>query len=550
MLNIPEETRQAISADVASMKAMRRPYWTMWRDIAREYLPYVHPWLINTQKGEKISLNPDYITSVGLRAGRVATAGLMNGITSPTRPWFKGGIGADASLLSWSSRQWLQQVTQIMYSVLAQSNYYNTAASGYFDLNFFNISGHQIFENTDELFRVQRFNVGEFYVAYDEFGKVRAYAREVKMKLRTMAKRFGKENLPPELQEQLKNPNSLNSKKTVLHFCERSHSMHMFNHFADRRPWREVYMLQNVKDSVLEIKGYKEQPATFPRWNEELGLGVSPAMDALADMRELKQILIEKGIGLEKMADPPMLYDSRLANEPKSSLPGGRTYVQNLGEATGARELYRTQMPFQELRADANALISSIQEMFHNDLFKMIAQLDTVRSATEIDARREEKLVLLAHFLERFESEKLDPDLNRIFNICLRAGIFPDPPRELLNVELKFEYISILSSVQRAVNTVPTERLLQMVGNVAGLNPQVLDLVDFDELIYAYGTDVGAHATIIRDNSSVKQLRAQREEQNAALEASATAETAIAGAKTLSETDVGGGANALQALLS
>ena len=67
----------------------------------------------------------------------------------------------------------------------------------------------------------------------------------------------------------------------------------------------------------------------------------------------------------------------------------------------------------------------------------MISQLDTVRSATEIDARREEKLVLLAHFLERFENEQLDPTINRVFNICQRAGLFPDAPESCSTLRLK-----------------------------------------------------------------------------------------------------------------
>ena len=180
----------------------------------------------------------------------------------------------------------------------------------------------------------------------------------------------------------------------------------------------------------------------------------------------------------------------------------------------------------------------------------MISQLDTVRSATEIDARREEKLVLLAHFLERFENESLDPDIQRIFAICQRADLFPDPPREIAQADIDITYGSILATAQRAINTVPTERLLALVGQVAAVDQNVLDLINFDEMVYTYGSDINANPTIFRDAQELAARRQAREEQAAALEATATAQSAIEGARTLSETDVGGGANALQRLLS
>lgn len=321
---------------------------------------------------------------------------------------------------------------------------------------------------------------------------------------------------------------------------------------AKRFAWHEFYWTNSdeVEGNMLKLAGYREQPASFPRWSAELEYGNSPAMDALADMRELQQLILSKGTGLEKMIDPPMLYDEALRNKPKSTIPGGYAYVPNLGEMTGARAAYTVQLPIQELRLDIQEIKGTIREIFHNDLFKMISQLDTVRSATEIDARREEKLVLLSHFLERFENESLDPDIQRIFAACQRADLFPVPPKEIANKDIDITYVSILATAQRSLATVPIERLVQLVGNLAGADQTVLDLVDFDQLVYTYGTDIAVDPVVFRDTEQVAARRQQREEQLAAVQATATAATAIDGAKTLSETDVGGGANALQRLFS
>lgn len=549
-MKIRVEKHKALKSAFNSMMEKRRPMWPIWRELAATYLPYTHPWLLNQQKQERLQLNPFYVTSEGLIALRTQSAGLMNGITSPTRPWFSLGVGIDSKRLSIAARRWLYECTAIMANVMARTNYYNTKAMSYFDLGLMNISGTQVFEDTQDVFRCQRFNIGEFYVEYDFMGRLTRYGRYFQITLEQAVREFGEANLPQAWQLQYKNPASRGTKYSLYHICELN-AGEPLGHPADRFTWRELYWAEGAPEGeVMRITGYWEQPATFPRWSAELEYGNAPGMDALADMRELIQLILKKGVGLEKMVDPPMLFDSSLQGQPLSTMPGGYAFVPNLANMVGGKPAYQVNIPIGELRMEIQEIKQNIREIFHNDLFKMISQLDTIRSATEIDARREEKLVLLAHFLERFENESLDPDIKRIFALCQRADLFPDPPRELRSADIDITYISILSTAQRAINTVPTERLLAMIGQVSAVEPNVLDLVDFDEMIYTYGYDINANPTIFRDQQQLAARRAAREQQLAAVEATATAGTAIDAARTLSETDVGGGANALQRLLS
>lgn len=550
---IAEQTLAYVKRGASRIYAARHPHWAIWRELAQYYLPYTHPWLLNKQRNETLQLNPNYITSEGLQALRVQSAGLMNGITSPARPWFKLGIGHDTSKLSIMSQQWLTSVTEIMRSILAKSNFYNTLAMQYFDLGLFGTTGTHIYEEPTKVIHLQRFQVGEYYLEYDQFGRLRRYDRMLALTLLDVKDQFGEENLPREWQQQLNNKDSWNAAKTIYHACWRKGTYPATGTPADRFDWIEIYWTDAADETntdVLSVKGYKQQPAMFPRWSSELEQSGSPSMDALADMRELCQIILKKGIGLEKIIDPPMLIDATLRNERKSMIPGGYTYVPNLQDAVGARPTYQLQIPFQELRADIMELRQSIRQIHHNDLFKMISQLDTVRSAAEIDARREEKLVLLSGFLERYENEQLDPALSRTYAIALQDGLFPDPPQEILDLDIKPEYTSILSTVQRAIGTAPIERLIQVVGQVSAADQAVLDVVNFDQLVYTYALDTGVNPLILRDAEALRARRAAREEQLAAVEATANMQSAVKAARELSRTDVGGGANALQRLIA
>jgi hypothetical protein len=192
-----------------------------------------------------------------------------------------------------------------------------------------------------------------------------------------------------------------------------------------------------------------------------------------------------------------------------------------------------------------------IRETFHNELFQMISQLETVRSATEIDARREEKLVLLGPVLERFENEALDPAIERIFGIMDRKGLLPEPPPELLEsgAELEIQYVSILSAAQSAVGTAPIERLLQIIGNIAPIWPEAKMIPDIPELLHDYAIDIGVKQKNLRPtevvNASIQQQNQKEQTQEQLTQATVGAQAG----KLLSETDVGGGANALQRIL-
>jgi plasmid maintenance system antidote protein VapI len=172
-----------------------------------------------------------------------------------------------------------------------------------------------------------------------------------------------------------------------------------------------------------------------------------------------------------------------------------------------------------------------------------------VRTATEIDARKEEKLIQLGPVLERFENEALDPAINCVFDIMLRGGLFPPVPQELSGQKIKVEYISMLAEAQKAASTASVERLAQFVGNISALVPGAADNVDWDEMIDEYADMLGVSPKIIMATQKVMQIRNQRNQQMQQQQMLQNSMAAAQGAETLSNTDVGGGQNALQRMI-
>ena len=271
-------------------------------------------------------------------------------------------------------------------------------------------------------------------------------------------------------------------------------------------------------------------------------------MDALPDVIQLQLETKRKAQGLDKAINPPIVADIQLQHRPTALLPNGITYIAG-ANSFGAKPLYQINPPIQEMTQDIKDVQVRIRETFFNELFQMISQLETVRSATEIDARREEKLILLGDVLERFENEALDPAINRIYAIMQRRKMLPPAPQEIEDQPVEIQYVSILATAQKALAAAPTERWVGLIGNLAGTVPEVLNIPDWDELVRNYGLDIGVAAKNMKPKEESQQdTQDQKDAQDAAGAAQASL-PAVQAAELLSKTQVGGGASALQQLL-
>jgi len=317
-------------------------------------------------------------------------------------------------------------------------------------------------------------------------------------------------------------------------------------------PYRECYWEQaspTNSGQCLRIAGFREKPFVGLRWDVTSNdpYGRSPGMDALPAVRQLQIEQRRKAEAIDKMVRPPMVASVSMRNEPASILPGSVTYTADPA-ASGFKPAFTVQPNIQELMEDLKEVQQRVRDIFFNSLFTGITDLETVRTATEIDARVQEKLVLLGPVVERTENEGLDDIISRTFGIMSRRGLFPQPPAEIAGAPIEINYISILAEAQRAAATSAIERVFQFAGSLAGVVPQIMDNLDPDTAIEDYADLLNVPPQILRSLAQVNQIRAQRDAQLRQQQALQTGAAMAQGAKTLSDADVGGGQNALQAL--
>lgn len=547
-MKIGDGERKRLNSIIAELRNDRYPFWTLWREVADYYLPKRYIWLQSGKEARvRSAKNPYILDSTGTMAARVLASGMMNGITSPSRPWFRLRVPGSEEENDAATR-WADEVVRRMLYIMSESNFYNAMAVLYLDLVVFGSAAVLIYEDDESIIRCYNPALGEFYFGQSHRLVVDTFAREFKQSVKQLVTRFGEENVSETIRQKWKKGGA-----DTLHMYDVTHLIEPNTGAVPKKfKYQETYWETGSNSAgVLAQRGFNELPGIFPRWEVSANdsYGTSPAMDALPDVIQLQQETKRKAQGLDKMVNPPIVADVQLQHRPTALMPNGITYIAGANNV-GAKPLYQINAPLQEMTEDIREVQGRIREALHNNLFNMISQIDTVRSATEIDARREEKLVLLGSVLERFENEALSPAVKRIFSIMQRQGMLPDPPPDMEGVDLKIEYVSILSTAQRAVAAAPTERWLQLIGNLAQVAPQTLQVPAWEELVRNYGTAIGVQARDMRSREEVAEEQKAVAAKQEAEEMAAAAPPLASAAESLSNTDVGGGANALQTLMA
>lgn len=538
---------------IEGLRKDRHSFWNHWGELSRYIKPRRMKWLVTPNQANRGSPVNQSVVGMASRAARVLGAGMVAGNTNPGRPWFRLGLDDKDLAKHGAVKIWLEEVTKRLLAIMAESNFYTGMGTMYADLGVFGTAPMFIEEDFEDVIRCYNFVPGEYFLANDERGNASTFAREYVYTIQQTVRKFGIENCSPGVQQMAKSGGaSLTNEIRIGHLIEPNDAFVPESAGVKGMPFREVYWeLGSARDTLLRLRGYHKNPVMSPRWQTSGNVAYGdecPGMDALGDIKQYHVENKRKAQAIDKHVNPPLVAHVSLKNEPASALPGGVTYVAD-PTGVGMKPVYEVKPELQYMIADLQEIKQDIREAFYYDLFMMIAQLDTVRTATEIDARREEKLIQLSPTLTRNHGEALDPSIDRIFDVSLRKGLLPPLPQELIGIPIRVEYVGILAEMQKAVETAGIERAFVFGGTLEKLRPGTLDKLDSDEALEIYSDRLGVSPRIVVPPDRVKQIRAKREADQATAQAVAMAAQGAGAAKDLGATDVGGGINAAQMML-
>ncbi len=537
-----------------SLRALRWSWWSHWALLAEMYNPRRYRWFVTPNQYNRGSpMNQSIVDETGLLAARKLASGLLGGLTSPTKPWMRLAIHGMEDVGEGPIAEWLAVCTTTMLRVFAESNFYTTLGQYYWDLGVFGSALMYEFEDPDTVVNFVQPAMGEFFFGVDNANRVNVVAREYTYTAVQTVEEFGYDNCSTSTRLANDNSSNKDNELVVCHIIEpngpvKEGGQSLGYAVPPTFKYREVYWEQGNPQKVLRVRGYREKPFFGGRWDVTSNdpYGRSPGMDALPAVRQLQIEQRRKAEAIDKMVRPPMVASPAMKNEPCDILPGGVTYTADPN--IGFKPAFQVEPRIDELKEDLKEVQARVDSCLFVDLFLMISQLDTVRTATEIDARLGERIVQIGPVIERFENEVLDPVITRTFNILARRGLFPPAPPEIQGRTINVQYISMLAEQQRQASTGAIERLLSLAGNIAAIAPDIMDNLDTDEAIRRYGELLNVDPHLLRAVAGVQALRQQRAQDQQTQAQLQVGTAAAQGAATLAKADTGG-QNALTDLL-
>lgn len=564
--------RQHFEVIRAQLENERASFISHWRDLSDYILPRRARFnLTDANKGDK--KNKNIIDSTATLAARTLRSGMMSGVTSPARPWFRLTT-PDPELAEFGPvRQWLSLAQDRMTTSYLRSNLYNTLPILYGDLGTFGTAPMFIEEDfTGEVLYTQSFPIGSYMIAKDIKGRVNVFFREFRMTVRQLVEQFGQvKNGKPNWDNfsiYIKNLWDQSQYEAWIDVCHivmpnndyrsdselSKHKKYLSYYYETGSSGQHQYLRTEDSDRYLRESGYDYFPVLCPRWEttgEDVYGTSCPGMDALGDIKQLQHG--EKRImeAVDKMIRPPMTGPMSMKNQVASILPGEITYVDAV-QGQGFRPAIELNFRVQEMEMKQNQVRSRIQRAYYEDLFLMLANSDRRQiTAREIEERHEEKLLALGPVLEQINQDLLDPLTDITFDIHMRQGLIPPPPKELEGMNLKVEYVSIMAQAQKLIGITGVDRFTGFVSQMASVDPTVLDKIKADKVVDVYADMTSVPPSIIRTDDEVTAIRDQRAQAQQAQAAAAQAAQMAQTAQTMSQTPVNkDGDTALNSMLS
>jgi hypothetical protein len=493
----------------------------------------------------------------------VLAAGMQSGMTSPARPWFELAAPDPAMSEFAPVKNWLWFCQNAMREVFVRSNLYNVLPSCYGEQGVFGTGVIAAIPDDRTLVRFYNFTIGSYYLATSNRSLVDTLYRDMSMTPRQMAQQFGVKNLSASVKAML--DNNSEAWVQVCHAIEPNDTREPGRMDNKNMPYRSVYWEKaSSRNEILKSSGLKKFPIMAPRWKVtgESVYGKGPGSFCIGEVLALQILERDKLELLKKGVKPPMSAPASMRGTRVSVVPGDVTWVPDAQVGGKFAPLYEINPAWLgQLRGEIQASESRIKTTFYEDLFLMISNMDTVRTATEIATRKEEKMLMLGPVLERQNDELLDPLIDITFQMMLEQSIprwqgllpgkpiLPPPPQELQGMDLSVEYVSILAQAQKALGVTAIERALAFTGNLAASFPQAADMLNVDQTCTEYFDAIGVPPTMLNSPDQVAAIRQARADAAAQAQQQAQVQQVVEGAKLLSETDTSG-QNALTQLAS
>ncbi len=517
------------------LEADRGTWESHWQEILDYVMPRKAEITFLRSRGEKRT--EVLFDSTAITANNLLAASLQGTLTSPSLPWFSLKLRDDDANKIRDIQIWLEDTARRMYAVFNESNFNTEVHEMYLDLCSVGTSAIFVEEANEGFLQgglhFNTLHIAEYFIQENSTGRVDTLYRKYKMTARQAVQEFGEDNVGTKIKEALKA--KPDTQFNFIHAVEPTADYERATGKAKTKlPFHSCHVCFEDK-MVVRTGGYNEFPYLVPRWSKATGeiFGRSPSYNALPDIKTLNKAV---EIGLKawaKAIDPPLLVTDDGVIGRVRMTPAGITVVRS---DTAIKPL-QIGSNWQITDLKENQLRTAIRQAYYSDQLQL--QEGPQMTATEVQVRYELMQRLLGPTLGRFQTEFLNPLIERVFGIMMRADALMPRPEAMSGLNMDIEYVGPLARSQRMEEAIAVERLYQLAMQVVQVDPTVMDVINHEQAIRMRATLLGVPKTVLRGEDEVAEIREQRAaaQQQAQEQAMAQqqADTALSQGKAMTE---------------
>lgn len=471
--------------------------------------------------------NVDLYDSTAVESAEILAGNFAATLTPQGSKWFDLTLGDDRLDTAGSEiREWLEHARDVMLRAFGKSNFYLAMDEVYLDLvGMCTAAIITQMANNKLVFTAWPVRDYVFTIGADgrPDGVYRDYELTVAQVVELLGQHPGLMTLGKTVNDARKpeaRPQERERRIRVVHAIYPRMEYSPGKSGPKNMPWASCYVSRTDR-VVMAEGGFEEAPVNVARFrvaaNDDDGWGRGPGHTIMPDVRTINAMRRMMLRAAAKDIDPPLVIENKGVIGSVRVVPNGITYVRR-----DARFEYLESGRRMDLAMfDIEKLEQKIRSGFYADHLRLPPPQIQPMTATEFQLRWEMMERLLGPTLGRMQVELLNPIIERVFGLLLRAGAIDQPPQQVLELDpdIDIEYAGPLARSQHLPELLAIERTYQTAANIAQLtgNPAVLDLLDNDAAVRRAASLNGTPTSVMRSGDEIAQVREQRAQQQAEL---------------------------------
>jgi hypothetical protein len=433
--------------------------------------------------------------------------------------------------------RWHHKASEILEKIIAQSNFHAEDFEAVLDGAALGTRGLMITEMPGQPvpFVCKHYDPATYAPVEDQHGFISEVYMTKNMSAKQAVKMFGEEAVPTHISDRFRTkPEDPMEDRYILCIYPREPDEYDSRIVtADNKPIASNWIHEASKTLVRQ-SGFDEKPGIFSRHLKWQGTpyGLAPAIRALADARQLNLLQCNLDLAVDVAVNPRLLIPVEMEGN-INLMPGGATFYASEGRLP---KTWANEGTLQEGDVRVRMRRQDIERALSLDVFRTFRNITKEITATEAIEIRQEAIDLFSPTFSLMSTEHYEPALQRIFNVCFRAGMFPEPP-ESMRVPISDEEDTILppkvaftSRMSLAItqrHKAAIDESLQRRASIAQfLGPAAFDDLKIPEALRMIDRGNGLPSELHRTDEELAQIMQQRAAEQAAAQQQQAIETA------------------------